>query len=181
MSSSRRGRIGRRPERPAGRRVRRGERGVALIMAVVVALILALLVAGIAWLTVADVEMERLTRYDAIAQYLAQAGLEHQLYLLKDNKDAAAIGPTNYPVTPGQETWYYTSMTCLLNCTANTASRRWSIRATGEIREYSGMSYTVLQTRTIVALVDITYDGVAPNLYRYPQEITIRRWEEALP
>ncbi len=183
MLSSRRGRIVRRPEGPVPRRrtARRGERGVALIMAVVVALILALLVAGIAWLTIAELEMGRLTRYDAIAQYMAQAGLEHQIYLLKNSKDAGAIGATNYPVTPGQETWYSTTLTCLLNCTANTAARRWNIRATGEIRQYSGVTYTVLQTRTIASDVDITYDGVAPNLYRYPQRVTVRRWEEALP
>jgi hypothetical protein len=150
-------------------------------MAVVVALIIALLVAGIAWMTVAELEMGRLTRYDVIAQYMAQAAIEHQLYLLKENKDADAIPYTNYPITPGQETWYTTSLTCLLNCSANTASRRWSIRATGEIRQYSGVSYTVLQTRTILSEVDITYDGVTPNLYRYPQRVTIRRWEEELP
>ena len=150
-------------------------------MAVVVALIIALLVAGIAWMTVAELEMGRLTRYDAIAQYMAQAAIEHQLYLLKDNKDAGPIAYTNYPVTPGQETWYTTSLTCLLNCTGNVATRRWSVRATGEIRQYSGVSYTVLQTRTILTEVDITYDGVAPTLYRYPQRVTVLRWEEELP
>jgi len=150
-------------------------------MAVVVALIIALLVAGIAWMTVAELEMGRLTRYDAIAQYMAQAAIEHQLYLLKDNKGAGPIAYTNYPVTPGQETWYTTSLTCLLNCTGNVAARRWSVRATGEIRQYSGVSYTVLQTRTILTEVDITYDGVAPTLYQYPQRVTVLRWEEELP
>lgn len=150
-------------------------------MAIAVALILALLVAGIAWMTVAELEIGRLTRYDAVAQYMAQAAIEHQLYLLKDNKNGGAIAYTNYPSTPGQETWYTTALTCLLNCTGNVASRRWSIRATGEIRQYSGLSYTVLQTRTILAEADITYDGLTPNLYRFPQRVTIRRWEEELP
>lgn len=150
-------------------------------MAVVVVLILALLTAGIAWMTMAELEMGRLTRWDAIAQYLAQAATEHQVYLLKRDKDAGAIPYTNYP-SSDPDKWYVTSLSCLLNCTGNPSSRRWSLSATGEIRQYNpDGTWTVLQTRTILTEVDITYDGVAPDLYRYPQEVTVRRWEEALP
>jgi len=158
-----------------------GEEGVALIMAIVITLLVALIVAGIAQVTVADFEMSRLTRWDATAQYLAQAGIEHQSYLLKDNKDAVAIPYTNYPVTADQRYWYVTSLTCLLNCSGNVSARRWRIQSTGEIRQYNGGSYTVLQTRAITAQVDITYFGVAPNLYRYPLKVTVLRWEEVLP
>lgn len=144
-------------------------------MAVVVVLILALLAAGIAWMTVAELEMGRLTRLDAIVQYLAQAATEHQIYLLKRDKNAAAIPYTNYPSS--SDRWYVTSLTCVLNCVGNPSARRWSISATGEIRHADGTQ----TTRTILTEVDITYDGVAPDLYRYPQEVTVRRWEEALP
>ena len=163
------------------RRLLRDEQGVALIMAVVVILILALLVAGIAQVMVSETQMGQATKWDATAQYLAQVGVEHQIYLLKDNKAAASIPYTNYPVTADQAYWYTTTLTCLLNCAGNVSARRWSVRSTGEIRQYNGVSYTVLQTRTIVAEVDITYDGVTPNLYRYPQRVTVFRWEEALP
>jgi hypothetical protein len=150
-------------------------------MAIVVTLIVALIVAGIAQVTVADFEMNRLTRWDVTAQYLAQAGIEHQIYALKANKDAAAIAYTNFPSTADTRYWYVTSLTCLLNCSGSVAARRWRIQSTGEIRLYSGGTYTSLQTRTIAVQVDITYDGVAPNLYAYPQRVTLQRWEETLP
>jgi Tfp pilus assembly protein PilX len=150
-------------------------------MAIIVTLILALIVAGIAQVTVADFEMNRLTRWDATAQYLAQAGAEHQIYALKANKDAGAIAYTNFPVTTDQRYWYTTILTCLLNCSGSVAVRRWRIQSTGEIRQYNGGTYTVLQTRSIAVQVDITYDGVAPNLYTYPQRVTLQRWEETLP
>ncbi len=154
---------------------------MALILAIVITLLVALIVAGITQVTVADFEMNRLTRWDVTAQYLAQAGIEHQLYVLKGNKDGAAIAYTNYPVTADQRFWYMTTLTCLLNCAGNVAARRWRIQAMGEIRQYDGVTYTVLQTRTLTAEVNITYDGVAPNLYAYPQKVTVQRWEEAVP
>lgn len=151
-------------------------------MALVVTLILALLVAGITQQVIAELQMGQLTRQDAIALYLAQAGVEHQIYLLKANKDAGAIAYTNYPVTADQARWFVTSLTCLLNCAGNPSARRWRIRATGEIRRYDpGGGYTVTQTRTVLTHVDIAYDGAAPNLYQYPVRVTVYRWEEELP
>jgi hypothetical protein len=150
-------------------------------MAVVMALVVALIVAGVAQLVAADLDVARLTQWDTTAQYVAQAGLEHQIYLLKANKDAGAIAYTNYPVTPDQRTWYVTSVTCLLNCAGNVPSRRWRVLSTGEIRQYNpDLTWTVLQTRTLQAEVDITYTGLAP-LYANPQRITVLRWEEVLP
>ncbi|MDR7420073.1 MAG: hypothetical protein QN178_14305 [Armatimonadota bacterium] len=164
---------------------RRGQEGFALILAIVVTLTLALIVAGIAQVILADQEMGRLTQWDAAALYLAQAGLEHQIYLLKANKAAGAIPPTSYPVTADQRFWYWTNLSapdgCLLNCTGNVASRRWRIRATGEIRRYNpDGTWTALQSRTILADVDITYTGTSPT-YGTPLRVTVRRWEETLP
>ncbi len=178
-------RIDRRPSPPHDRaptpRERRpGEEGVALILAIVITLLVALIVAGIAQVTVADFEMSRLTRWDTTALYLAQAGIEHQLYVLKGNKDGAGIAYTNYPVTADQRFWYMTTLTCLLNCASNTAARRWRIQSIGEIRQYDGVTYTVLQTRTITVEANITYDGTAP-VYGYPLKVTLQRWEEAVP
>lgn len=170
--------------RALGRRIAvyaRDERGVALVMAMVVTLILALLVAGIAQQMVAELGMGQFTRQDAVALYLAQAGIEHQLYLQKVNKDAGAIAYTNYPSTD-QTRWYATSLTCLLNCSGNPSARRWRIRSTGEIRRYNpDTTFLVLQTRVLVAEVDITYDGIAPSLYLYPLKVTVYRWEEEVP
>ena len=150
-------------------------------MAIIVTLIVALIVGGVAQVIVADLEMGRLTRWDTTALYLAQAAIEQQVYLLKANKDAGAIPYTNYPVTADQRTWYVTSFTCLLNCSGNPSARRWRIQATGELRRYNPDStWTVLQTRTLVAELDITYGGAAP-LYGTPLRVTTLRWEEALP
>jgi hypothetical protein len=155
---------------------------VALIMAIFITLVVALIVAGIAQVLIADLDMSRVALWDTTAQYLAQAGLEHQIYLLKADKTiTVGIPYTNFPVTADQRSWYVTTLTCLLNCSGNVSARRWRIQSTGEIRQYSGVSYTVLQTRTLTADVNITYDGVAPNLYLYPQRVTVLRWEETLP
>lgn len=164
---------------------RRGEEGFALVLAIVVTLMLALVAAGIAQVILADQDMGRLTRWDATALYLAGAAIEHQIYLWKGNKDAGAIPATNYPITADQRFWYSTSLTspdgCLLNCAGNVSSRRWRVRATGEVRQYAPDStWTVLQSRTLLAEVDITYTGTSPT-YGTPLEVTIRRWEEALP
>jgi Tfp pilus assembly protein PilX len=151
-------------------------------MAMLVTLILALVVGGIAQVVVADLNMGRMTRWDVTALYLAEAAIEHQMYLLKASKDAGAVPYTNYPITD-QQGWYTTSLACLLNCPATPvpSARRWRVQATGELRRYNPDStYTVLQTRTLVAEVDITYGGSAP-LYGTPLQVTIRRWEEALP
>lgn len=152
-------------------------------MAIVVTMILALIVAGIAQLMIAEAEMGRLMRWDTEALYLAQAGLEHQIYLFKADKAAAAVSYTNYPVTADQRTWFTTTRRCLLptldNCTSNVPARRWCILSTGEIRRYTGVTFVVLQTRTIRAEVEITYAGTSP-LYGTPIEVTVLRWEEDL-
>ncbi len=153
-------------------------------MAIVVTMILALIVAGVAQLMIAEADMGRLTRLDAEAQYLAQAGLEHQIYRLKADKTAAAVPYTNYPASADQRSWFVTSRRCLLpaldDCTSNVAARRWCILSTGEIRRYNpDATYEVLQTRTIRAEVDITYGGASP-LYGTPTRVTVLRFEEDL-
>ncbi len=161
----------------------REERGVALPMALLILLILAALAVALAELTEAELDVGRLTRWDVQAQYLAQAGMEHQIYLLKANKNAAAIAATNYPVTAGAEFWYTTTMTCLLQCGTDRESRRWEIVATGEIRQPGGGP--VLQTRAIRARVEIAYAWGGPVGgpfgFVLPTEVTILRWEEVYP
>jgi hypothetical protein len=111
--------------------------------------------------------------------YLAQAGAEHQIYLLKANKDAGAVGLTNYPVTPGREYWYSTTLQCLLSCGATFETRRWQIVSTGEIHQAG--SATVLQNRSIRAIVEIHYGGSGASLFQLPTQVLILRWEEVYP
>lgn len=157
----------------------RNQRGVALPMTLVTILILTALTAGLAEMTVAEIQMQGRTLQDAQATYLAQAALEHQIYLLKANKDAGALAPVNYPATGGQEYWYSTSLVCLLQCSSSRESRRWTITATGEIRTPG--AGTVLQTRAIRAIVEIAYSGNVPTPYQVPSRVTVLRWEEVFP
>ncbi len=141
-------------------------------------LVLALVV-GMAQMSTSEAEIHRATYLDARALCLAAAGLEHQIYLVKGNKNGGALAPVNYPATAGQEYWYSTTLTCVLQCTDNRESRRWEITSTGEIRK-SGTAQ-VLQTRAIRALVEIAYSGNGANLYSFPSKVKLLRWEEVYP
>ena len=158
--------------------VLRDERGVALMIALVVILVLAVIVLSIANITTGEIEINRLTNWDTTAQYLAQAGVEHQIYLLKGNVNASAVPDTNSPVLPGEtlglgSRWYRTTLACQLNCSGTPSSRRWSIDSFGEIRQPG--TVTTLQQRTIRAQVEITYSGASPTA------VTLLRWEEVYP
>jgi Tfp pilus assembly protein PilX len=155
------------------------ERGVALILALVVVLILAALMLALANTTTSEVGIMQATDRDTRALYLAEAGIEHQIYALKANKNAGALGPVNYPVTPGQEYWYSTTLTCVLHCGVNWETQRWQIVSTGQVR-LPGSS-TVLQTRSIRAVVEIRYGGSGANLFQYPTAVTVLRSEEVYP
>ena len=158
----------------------REERGVALPLALVALLILAALAVALADLTAAELDAGRWTRWDVQAQFLAQAGMEDQIYALKANKNGAALAPANYPVTPGGEYWYSTTLTCLLQCGVDRESRRWRIVASGEIRPPGGGP--ALQTRAIRADVEIAYGWDAgTSSFRLPSAVTILRWEEVYP
>ncbi|HYM92322.1 MAG TPA: hypothetical protein VEW91_11895 [bacterium] len=163
----------------AWRTIHREERGLALPLAMLVVLILSALMFGLAETLTSEFSAALPASRDVRANYLAQAGIEHQIYLLKVNKNAAAIGLTNYPVTPGQEYWYSTTLQCLLSCSTNFETRRWQITGTGEIHQ-SGTS-TVLQNRSIRAVVEIHYGGTGGSLFLFPTKVLVLRWEEVYP
>jgi len=155
------------------------EDGLALPLAMIVILILSALMLGLAETTTSELSLALPAHRDLRSNYLAQAALEHQIYLLKANKNAAAIALTNYPVTAGQEYWYSTTLTCLLNCAANFETRRWQIVATGEIHQTGGPA--VLQNRAIRAVVEIHYGGGGATPFQQPTKVLITRWEEVYP
>ena len=157
----------------------RDERGFALPLAMLVVLILSALMLGLAQTLTSEFSAALPASRDLRAGYLAQAGIEHQIYLLKANKGAAAIALTNYPVTTGQEYWFSTTLTCLLNCATNFETRRWQIVSTGEVH-LSGTS-TVVQTRSIRAVVEIHYGGSGASLFLFPTKVLVLRWEEVYP
>lgn len=177
----------------------RNERGVALIMALVVVLILAAITLAMGFMTTSEVDIHRLSRWDSLAQYLGQAGVEHQIYLLKGNKNDCGVPYQNYPVLLGETAglgrfWYFTSVTCIpiagdtctlsvtTGCpTGDPATRRWSISSFGEIWDCPTPCATLLHQRTIRAQVEITYVtcGVVTN--GCPSGVTLLRWERVEP
>jgi type II secretory pathway component PulK len=161
------------------RRALRDERGLALPMAMLVVMILSAIMLELALTSTAEFGAALPAARDVRAGYLAQAGVEHQVYLLKANKNAGAIGLTNYPVTPGGEYWYSTTLQCLLSCGANFETRRWQIVSTGEIHRAG--SAAVLQTRSVRAVVEIHYGGSGVSLFQLPTQVLILRWEEVYP
>jgi type II secretory pathway component PulK len=160
-------------------RVRHDERGLALPMAMLVVMILSALMLELALTSTAEFSAALPASRDLRANYLAQAGMEQQIYLLKVNKNAGPIGLTNYPGTPGREYWYSTTLQCLLNCAVNFESRRWQIVSTGEIHQTG--SPTVLQNRSLRALIEIHYGGTGGSLFQFPTKVLVLRWEEVYP
>ena len=168
------------------RRVVRDERGVVLIVALIVVLILAGIALAIAQTTTAELEIHRMSRWDDVARYLAHAGVEHQIYLLKGNQSAAAVPYQNYPVLSGETAgcgtlWYITTLQCTLNCTgSNQTIRDWTITASGEVRNSPDcVAWTRLLQRQIQAKVEITYQSVGGVMI--PQTVTFQRWAEISP
>lgn len=166
------------------------EGGVALAMTLVLILVLTAIVLAITYMSTGELEIHRVTRWDTLAQYLGQAGVEHQIYLLKADKNAGAIPYTNYPVLPSETTgfgafWYRTSLTCYVNCTAgsNPEHRRWIIDASGEVRLYDPVTATwsLLQQRTIRVLLRILYITCGALTNGCPTSVTLLRWEELYP
>ncbi len=168
-------------------RALRDERGVALILALVVVLILAAITLAMGFMTSAEVDIHRMSRWDSFAQYLGQAGIEHQIYLLKGNKDAAAVPYQNYPVLPGETPgsgvwWYITTLTCTLNCPpGNPTSRRWTILSFGENWDCPTPCTTRRHQRTIRAQVEIRYGTCAAGTNACPTGVTLLRWERVEP
>ncbi len=160
------------------------ERGVALILALVVIVILAAIVLAVAPITTSELEIHRLDRWGDALRYVAIAGIEHQIYQLKASQGGLSIGYVNYPVLPGETAgcgayWYNVSRTCLVpsNC-SNSTSRQWSIRSDGEIWTI-GCATILQQQRSIRATVTITYTK-AGSTYT-PRSVTFQRWEEVYP
>ncbi len=167
----------------------RNEHGIALVVALVVILILTGIILAVTQITTSELETHRTSRWDDIARYLADAGVEHQIYLLKADQSTCGIPTTptscvaytNYPVLPGETAgsgafWYRTTLQCITNCTGRVTDRVWWVTSSGEVRQ---CCWTILQQRQIRANVEITYLRSGGN--NLPQTVTFLRWEEVYP
>jgi hypothetical protein len=89
-------------------------------------------------------------------------------------------------VLPGEtagsgKLWYFTTLTCTLNCTGTPTVRRWTINAFGEIRDCPTTCATVLHQRTVRVQVEITYVTCAAGTNACPSGVTLLRWERVEP
>jgi len=172
---------------PTGLHAYRREEGVALPVTLFVLVILALLVAALAGTTLGELESERLVDWDRRALYLAEAGVEHQIFSLKVDKDAPAVGTVSMGGSP-LEGRYVVSLTCLPFLSAGGScsrpeSRTWLITSRGELWQDG----TRVHVRTVEAVVEIRYCGGAANfkdcptsgpLYGSPEVVLVHRWEQ---
>lgn len=167
--------------------------GLALPLTLFVLVVLALLTAAVAGTTTAELESSQLVDRDRRALYLAEAGLEHQIYALKVNKDTGPVGTVSLGGSPTEER-YVVDLRCLQElsagrtCTGNRESRTWLITSTGELRQGTSL----VHSRTVEAVVEIRYCGGAQNvrgvgcpsspstgsLYGSPQRVLVRRWQQ---
>lgn len=167
-------------------RIARDDRGVALPLALMLILILSLVILGVSQITTTALDVNRYSRWDNIDRYLAHAGIEHQIYLLKQDQTAGAVSYQNYPVLSGETSgcgkfWYMTTLTCTLNCAGSTqTTRQWTIVANGEVRNTTNcVTFTRLQQRQIRAQLQITYQAIGATMV--PQSVSFLRWEEVYP
>lgn len=162
------------------------ERGLALPLTLFALVVLAVLTAALAGTTTAELESARLVDWDRKALYLAEAGLEHQIFLLKQDKDAPAVGTVSVGGSP-LEGRYTVEVECLPlasaggTCTENRESRTWRITSRGELWQAGAMVYS----RTVEAVVEIRYCGGMDNtkgcpttgpMYGSPEAVVVRRW-----
>ncbi len=167
---------------------REGQDGLALPVTLFALAVLALLTAALAGTTTSELESGRLVDWDRRALYLAEAGLEHQIFVLKQDKNAPSVGTVSLGGSP-LEGRYQVTVTCLEftsaggTCTANRESRTWRITSTGQLWQGT----TLVHSRTVEALVEIRYCGGAPNVrgcpttgpvYGSPEAVLVHRWEQ---
>ena len=165
----------------------RGQDGLAMPVTLFALAVLALLTAALAGTTTAELESERLVDWDRRALYLAEAGLEHQIFALKQDKDSGDVGTVSMGGSP-LEGRYHVIRQCVdlasagSTCRDNRESRTWRITSRGELWQGA----TLVHTRTVEALVEIRYCGGADNVkgcptggaaYGSPEAVLIHRWE----
>ncbi len=166
----------------------RREDGVAFPVTLFALTVLALLTAAVAGMTTAEVNSERLVDWDRRALYAAEAGLEHQLFVLQQDQEAGAVGTVSLGGSPLEQRYTVTvQCTPLLSaratCSGEAESRTWEVTSRGQLVQGS----TVVHERVVRALVEVRYCGGAPSadprcpgggpLYGTPRAVLIRRWE----
>ncbi len=149
-----------------------GQAGFALPVTLFVLVLLALLAAALAGATTAELQGERLADWDRRVLYVAEAGLEHQIYRLKGDRNAGPVGTVSLGGSPW--TFRYTVDARPAapggQCRGVVADAGWwEIRSVGQLVQGA----TVVHSRTVDALVEIQY------LVLVPTRVTVCWWRSS--
>jgi hypothetical protein len=144
------------------------ERGLAFPMTLFVLVVLALLAAALGSSTASGLEGARLADWNRKALYAAEAGVEHQIHLLKEGSPAYASGsvggspPARYQVTR------VTVLGPSGRCSLPLVPVRREITARGELVQGAA----VVAARQVQAVVEICFLGSSP------QRVFVEDWRE---
>ena len=140
------------------------ERGLAFPMTLFVLVVLALLAAALGSSTASGLEGARLADWNRKALYAAEAGVEHQIHLLKEGICEYASGsvggspPARYRVTR------VTVLGPSGGCSLPQQAGRWEITARGEL-----VQGAAVVTRSVQAVVELGSS---------PQRVFVEDWRE---
>jgi hypothetical protein len=143
------------------------ERGLAFPMTLFVLVVLALLAAALGSSTASGLEGARLADWNRKALYAAEAGVEHQIHLLKEGSPAYASGSVGG--SPGVR--YRVTQVTGLEPTGRCSplrEERWQITARGELVQGAA----VVAARQVQAVVEICFLGSSP------QGVFVEDWAE---
>jgi hypothetical protein len=138
------------------------ERGLAFPMTLFVLVVLALLAAALGSSTASGLEGARLADWNRKALYAAEAGVEHQIHLLKEGSEEGSAAPTSGSLggSPGVR-YQVTQVTGLEptgRCSLPLREERWQITARGELVQGAA----VVAARQVQAVVEICFLGSSP-------------------
>ncbi len=145
------------------------ERGFALPLTLFVLAVLALLAAALAGVTAAEIQTGRLVDWDRKALYLAEAGLEHQIFEWKRDQNSPAVGVVSLGGSP-LEMRYAVAVqdagTGRCGGTPDPNWRWWRVTSRGELVQAG----SPVHSRTVEALAEIEYQGGSPR------SVVLCRW-----
>jgi hypothetical protein len=148
------------------------ERGLAFPMTLFVLVVLALLAAALGSSTASGLEGARLADWNRKALYAAEAGVEHQIHLLKEGSpEEGSPAPASGSLGGSPGVRYRVTQVTGLEPTGRCSplrEERWQITARGELVQGAA----VVAARQVQAVVEICFLGSSP------QRVFVEDWRE---
>lgn len=147
-----------------------GPEGLALPLTLFALTLLALLAAALAGVTASELQAGRFAEWDRHAAYVAEAGIEHQLFAFKVNRNASSVGTVNLGGHPLRRQYVVNARTGSPGgvCTDDLLEDEswWEITSFGQL--WRGAE--LVHQRSISALVQVVYP------INLPFKVTVCRW-----